>query len=90
MRIQGPHFLPFCASERDHFEILKYIAKGVGRKFSWGIMGKTRPKYSIIMPPSTLSVICMKLHGGHGPPAPDVDAHAYGTATHAYWRLIAV
>jgi len=24
--------LPSCASERDHFEIIKYIAKGVGSK----------------------------------------------------------
>jgi len=35
---------------------------------------KTRPKNSTIKLPSTLSVSCMKLQGGHGPPAPSADA----------------
>jgi len=41
MRLQGPRpeahgpiCPPSCASERDHFNILKQIAKGVGRKFA--------------------------------------------------------
>jgi len=59
MRHQGPcpevHGPTSCASERDHFEILKHTATGVGRKkFSEGEGGngkKTRPKNSIIKPP---------------------------------------
>jgi len=33
-------------------------------------MRKTRSKNSIIKPPSTLALPCMKIQGGHGPPAP--------------------
>jgi len=51
MRLQGmrpgahiPTFPLYCSSVRDHFEILKHTAKGVGRNFPGGPMGKTRPK----------------------------------------------
>jgi len=51
-------------------------AKGVSRKFSrGGTTEKTRPKNSTIKPPSTFSVLRMKIQGGHGPPAPNTDAH---------------
>jgi len=39
-------------------------------------MGKARPKNSTIKPPSTLSVLRMKIQGGHGL-HPNADAHAY-------------
>jgi len=41
--------------------------KGVGRKISRGEgkTEKTSPKNSTIKPPSTLSVSCMKIQGGH-------------------------
>jgi len=52
------------------YTIWLVVAKGVGRKFSKGegAMEKTRPKNSTIKPPSTLSVSCMKIQGGYGPP----------------------
>jgi len=51
--------------------ILIVRTKGVGRKFPGrGATEKTRPKYSTIRPPSILLVPCMKIQGGHGPPAP--------------------
>jgi len=37
---------------------------------------KTKPKNSIIKPPSTLLVLCMKIQrGGHDATAPAADAH---------------
>jgi len=53
--------------------------KGDGRKFSGGVMEKTRPKNSTIKNLSTLSVSCMKIQGrgGHSPLAPASDAHVW-------------
>jgi len=60
---------------------------GVGKKISRGGKGgegatEKRPKIAkldrkiALKPLSTICVPCMKIQGGHGPPAPDVDAHA--------------
>jgi len=69
--------LPSCASECDHFEILKHTAKGIGRKFfRRGGNGQNKTKNSTIKPPPTLSAPCMKIQGG-SPPPPAADAHAY-------------
>jgi len=44
------------------------LAKGVGKKFL-GKPTEKRPKNSPIKPPSTLSVLSMKIQGGHGSPS---------------------
>jgi len=89
LEVYAPTCPPSCASERDHFEILKHTAKGVGRKiFRRGVMGKTKPKDSTIKPPSTLSVLCLKIQGWYG--YLPLAADAMHTATNACCRLFAV
>jgi len=62
---------PFlCLWAWSFWNFKTYTANGVGRKFSRGVMGKTRPKNSTIKLPSTVSVLCIKIQRGHIPPAP--------------------
>jgi len=77
MRLQclclEPHALtypPSYTSERDHFEILKHTAKGVGRIISRGANGKNKTKNSTIKLPSALSVLCMKIQEDTALPLP--------------------